>query len=421
MRWYDGLAAVMIAGLAAGLAAQEPLRALEGVAYDLLLRARQELYAAPPRARAGPSPSPVVVILLDQETALRPPFERLPQPLWTPQLAVVMDRLLDSGARLIAQQEAFTLTAGDAATAFNADYLAVLERAGREGRIVLGRRAAAPDRVGPLPEYVTAAGGDRNLRRIALSADPDGVLRHAALYESSRDVSGAVNLNPSLALELAARVVGTRPHLLDGTDLLLGRYAVPGSRENAMRLNFHGGRAAVPVYSFADIHACAEAGEDAFFRKHFDNKVVLIGRATPATARRVTAARFLNEPMAAGERCLLPEMQSLAGRQDYRTLPEAVVTATAVQNLLQQDAVKTLPRFVEPLISAALALAAAFTMLRLAAPLAAAGAVVLLAGWSYLAVVMLARETWSLPLAQPATAVFLALLTAWTYRHLRGI
>ena len=50
MRWFDGLAAVAIAGMAAFLVAQPPLRALEGPAYDLLLRARQEIYS--PLARA---------------------------------------------------------------------------------------------------------------------------------------------------------------------------------------------------------------------------------------------------------------------------------------------------------------------------------------------------------------------------------
>jgi hypothetical protein len=42
------------------------------------------------------------------------------------------------------------------------------------------------------------------------------VLRHAALYEAWRDRTGANSLYPSLALELAARVIGERPHLRDG-------------------------------------------------------------------------------------------------------------------------------------------------------------------------------------------------------------
>ena len=422
MRWFDGLAALLIAGVAAHFAAQEPLRHLEGGAYDLSLRARQLLYPTLPAAGGASSSQPVAVILLDQESALRPPFERLPQALWTPQIATVMNRLLDSGVHLIAQQEAFEVTAGAAAETYNEAYLAALERGGREGRLVLGRRAPAPDRIGPAPEYIVAVGGDRNVRRIALHPDRDGVIRDAALYEHSRDLSGALNLNPSLALELAARVIGERPHLLNGTDLLLGRYAVPGSSHNSMRLNFHTGRAAVPVFSFADIHACAEAGDESFFRKHFSGKVVLIGRGVPESARRKTSARFLSPPPAALDsalRCLLPRMQSLADQDDAGILPEVVITATAVQNLLQQNAVRALPRPVEPLISAALAVLAAFAVLRLSFLIALPASAALLAGWGYLAVVVLARETWSLPLAQPALAVVMTLLIVWAYRRLR--
>ena len=183
MRWFDGLAALLIAGVAAHFAAQEPLRHLEGGAYDLSLRARQLLYPTLPAAGGASSSQPVAVILLDQESALRPPFERLPQALWTPQIATVMNRLLDSGVHLIAQQEAFEVTAGAAAETYNEAYLAALERGGREGRLVLGRRAPAPDRIGPAPEYIVAVGGDRNVRRIALHPDRDGVIRDAALYE----------------------------------------------------------------------------------------------------------------------------------------------------------------------------------------------------------------------------------------------
>ena len=112
MRWFDGLAAVVIAGVAAYLVAQPPLRGLEGVGFDLLLRARQEVYRPDAAAPAAPLRSPVVVVALDRETALRPPFDRLPQQLWTPQIAAVMERVLEGGARMVAQQQAFAATAG---------------------------------------------------------------------------------------------------------------------------------------------------------------------------------------------------------------------------------------------------------------------------------------------------------------------
>lgn len=417
MRWIDGLAALVIACLAAYLAVQPPLRELEGGAYDLLLRARQEIYGQ----SAHPSPpggSPVVVVALDRETALRPPFDRLPPELWTPQIATVMDRVLTGGALVVAQHETFATSGAGLREGYNADYLAVLARAGAEGRVVLGRRAPAPERLGPLPDYVEAVGGDRNLRRIALQADGDGVLRRAALYESSRDSTGTVSLNPSLALELAARVIGERPHLLNGDSLMLGRYAVPGSDDNAMLLNFQGGDGGIPMFSLGDLYACSQEGDETFFRKHFDNRVVLFGRSDAPRVRRVTAARFLDVHNAerAGARCRLPAMQSLVGVDDGATTPEVVVTAMAVRNLLQHDAVKALPLYAAALVSGLLAMAAAFAVLRVPAVLVMPAIPVFLAAWAYLSVVMLAQENWLMPLAQPCAAIAIAIAAAWGYR-----
>ncbi len=416
MRWIDGLAALVIACLAAYLAVQPPPRELEGGAYDLLLRARQEIYGQ----SAHPSPpggSPVVVVALDRETALRPPFDRLPQELWTPQIADVMDRVLTGGALVVAQHETFATSGEDLREGYDAGYLAVLARAGAEGRVVLGRRAPAPERLGPLPDYVEAVGGDRNLRHIALHADGDGVLRRAALYESSRDSTGTVSLNPSLALELAARVVGERPHLLNGDSLMLGRYAVPGSDDNAMLLNFQGGDGGIPMFSLGDLYACDKEGDETFFRKHFDNRVVLFGRSDAPRVRRVTAARFLDVHNAdrAAARCRLPVMQSLVGVDDGATTPEVVVTAMAVRNLLQRDAVKTLPLYAAALVSGLLAMAAAFAVLRVPAVLVIPAIPVFLAAWAYLSVVMLAQENWLMPLAQPFAAIAIAIAAAWGY------
>ncbi|MGF1628784.1 MAG: CHASE2 domain-containing protein [Kiloniellaceae bacterium] len=426
MRWFDGLAVLVVAGLAAYLAIQPPLRELEGPAYDLLLRARLEIYGKDFSSRGlRAQPSPVVVVALDQETGLRPPFDRLPQELWTPQIAEVMRRTLDAGALVLAQQQAFA-TSGDAAIeGYDADYLAVLSEAAKQRRMVLGRRAPAPDRLGPAPAHAEAVGADRNVRHIALYPDPDGVLRHAALYEDSHDRTGNVSVKPTLALELAARVIGERPHLLNGSDLLLGRHAVPGSEINAMLLNFQGGDGGIPVFSLGDLYACSQDGEEGFFRKHFDDKVVIFGRTDGPRWRRVTAARFLDVRSTDryAERCRLPLMLSLVasdhGSDATGTMPEVLVSATAVRNLLLREGVKSLSAAAVFFIVALLALAVAWAVLRIDSHIVAPAVLVVAAGWGYLAVVMLARETWLMPLAQPASAVALAFAAAWIYRALR--
>jgi adenylate cyclase len=428
MRWFDGLAAVVLAGLASWLVTLPLPRDLEGTAYDLLLRARHEIYGQIFTPRGGrPPASPVVVVALDEDTGLRPPFDRLPQELWTPQIAEVMRAALDAGALFIAQQQAFVASAESAVEGYDANYLAVLREAAGSNRIVLGRRAPAPDRLGPAPQHAEAVGGDRNVRHIALYPDRDGVLRHAALYEALLDRTGANSLYPSLALELAARVVGERPHLRNDSDLLLGRYVVPGSQDNTMLLNFQGGDGGIPVYSLGDLHACAADGDAAFFRKHFDNKVVIFGRTDAPRWRRVTAARFLGVRSAEryAERCRLPLIRSLAGRaadsDRAATLPEVLVSATAVRNLLMQEAVKSLPQAAVIAICALLALAVTWAVLRIAPYLVGAAAILALGGWSYLAVVMLARELWLMPLAQPALAVAVSFAAAWIYRGIRRL
>lgn len=428
MRWFDGLAAVVLAGLATWLAALPLARDFEGPAYDLLLRARHEIYGQNFTQRGGrPAGSPVVVVALDEDTGLRPPFDRLPQEMWTPQVAEVMRAALEAGALIIAQQQAFVASADSAVAGYDANYLEVLREAAAQNRMVLGRRAPAPDRLGPAPQHAEAVGGDRNVRHIALYPDRDGVLRHAALYEALRDRTGVNSLYPSLALELAARVIGERPHLRNGSDLLLGRYVVPGSQDNTLLLNFQGGDGGIPVYSLGDLFACAEDGDAAFFRKHFDNKVVIFGRTDAPRWRRVTAARFLDVNAAEryAARCRLPLIQSLADRAltgaRGATLPEVLVSATAVRNLLMQEAVKNLPQIAVIAICALLALAAAWAVLRFPTYLVGAGVMAVFAGWGYFAVVMLAREYWLMPLAQLALAVVVSFAAAWVYRQLRRL
>jgi hypothetical protein len=114
-------------------------------------------------------------------------------------------------------------------------------------------------------------------------------------------------------------------------------------------------------------------------------------------------------------------MQSLVGVDDGATTPEVVVTAMAVRNLLQRDAVKTLPPYAAALVSGLLAMAAAFAVLRIPAVLVLPSVPVFLAAWAYLAVVMLAQENWLMPLAQPFAAIAIAIAAACGYQGARRL
>ncbi|WP_422367956.1 CHASE2 domain-containing protein [Pelagibius sp.] len=416
MRWLDGLAVLIVAGVATLAVAQPAIVALEASAFDALLALRHQVYGQPFRRQR----SHAVVIALDQETALRPPFDRLPVSLWTPQLAKVMAAVLDSGADVIGQQ-AFTTSAAAALPDYDADYRAVLARAAAEDRIVLGRNAPGPDRLSPFPGHVEAVGGYRNVRRDELTADADGVIRQMALFHETLATNGSAGIQPSLALELAARVLNERPQIVAGRNVVLGQYQVPKSSEAAMLMNPQGGDGGVPVFSLADLYACAEAGDEAFFRKYFEGKVVIVGRLGPAETRHRTAARLLGvkDEDREARRCRLSPMRSLKALSAKSDTPDPVIIATAVNNLLRENAINRSAAPFGIVIAGLLALAAAILGLRvrflLALPISAA----FLGGWLYLATLTLAKQAWLMPLVQPLSAFLLSLIIAWGFGLLR--
>lgn len=414
MRWIDGLAALAITAAVTFVAAQPALVALEGPAFDTLLTVRHQLFAQ--QNRFGSSQA--VVVGLDRETALRPPFDRLPEELWTPQLARVMTAVLDAGAVVVAQQEAFAASAEDVMAGYDADYLAVLERAGGAGQLVLGRMGPGPDRVSPFPAHVDQVGGYRNVRSAELPLDPDGVVRRARLYEELLPPSGAPRLEPTLALELAARLQGERPQLVNGEDVELGGYRVPGSASTTMLLNPEGGTGSVPVFSLADLFSCAEEGETAYFEKYFRGKVVIFGGLAAASDRHLTSARFLgvSDRDRSARRCNLPALRSLETLPAADGTADAVVTAIAVNNLAQGRAINSLEAPFGLVIAALLALAASLAGLRVRFWLVLPVSLLLMGGWVYLAAMMLARQAWLMPLTQPLLAVTLGILLAWAYR-----
>ena len=59
--------------------------------------------------------------------------------------------------------------------------------------------------------------------------------------------------------------------------MTLAGYRVPGRIPNTVTLNFQGGADAIPTYSLADLRACVEKGDQEFFHRNFDGKVVMLG------------------------------------------------------------------------------------------------------------------------------------------------
>ncbi|MFQ5765557.1 MAG: adenylate/guanylate cyclase domain-containing protein, partial [Rhodospirillales bacterium] len=100
-------------------------------------------------------------------------------------------------------------------------------------------------------------------------------------------------------------------------------------------------------YSLADLHACVEGGGAEYFRRHFADKVVIVGSALDVEDRRFPAKRFAVGGAGASppERCRIPLDPDRFGQVVVRrSIPGALIHAAAVNTLLRGDALVRLDR-----------------------------------------------------------------------------
>src|SRR6185312_13517455 len=241
------------------------------------------------------------------------------------------------------------------------DYLLALNAAARQGKLVLGKVQNQLLPIAPSRAQSFAVGNARNIRAVNLLADPDDVIRRAPLYFVSRTADGGTRLDPSLALELAARAAGAPLDLAPGRKLRLGGYLVPGSERDQMLLDFDAGHD-VPTYPLVDLYRCALKGDEAYFRRHFAGRVVLIGYARDVEDRKVTSKRFItgNDAFAEETRCATTAPTGLVRADLHRPdMPGVYIHAAAIDNLLRGEALHSLPPAARWLPGLALSLAAA--------------------------------------------------------------
>lgn len=399
MRWRDAVIAGVVPFVATALTALPAFDRLEGLSLDALFWLRHQIYGP----LHNPRDSPSVVIAIDEETYRRPPFEGLPKAMWTPQLARVIEVTLEGGARVIGHDVILSTSVESHLPGFDRTYLMALREGARKGRIVLGKVQHLNKPISPFPGYSFAVDHQRNIRLVNLFRDEDGTIRRIPLLFRNVNPEGTIRVEPSMALELAVRAIGTG--LESGQDgrVKLGDYEIPNSAENALLLNFDTGGQAIPVYSLADLYACIEAGRTDFFRAQFGGKVVLIGSVLDVEDRKITSQRFATGSEGAwlAKRCLLPVMGGLYDQKIVRdSIPAAFIHATAVNNLIRQDALR---EFSPPLNAAivlilTLAAAAATMILRpWLAFLALTGGAF---GWAAVATAVF-REALVLPLLDP--------------------
>ena len=202
----------------------------------------------------------------------------------------------------------------------------------------------------PFPGQSFAVGHQQNIRSNNLFRDDDEVIRRAPLSFKSDDLEAGERTETSMAAELVARATGQAPEIAPGGGVRIAGRIVPGSASNNVTLNFDGGGRAIPLYSFADLFACAESGNAEYFKRHFDGKIVLIGTVLDVEDRKLSSMRFMTgtEGVANVPRCTLQPMAGLH-REDLErdTIAGVIIQATAVNNLMRGDALVELDRVVK--------------------------------------------------------------------------
>ena len=414
MRRRDLAVALVVAAAANAVVSLGAFDRVRGLSADIVFWGRYQAFGP----RHDPASSPTVVVAIDEETYRRPPFQSLPNVMWTPQFARVMRAVLAGGAKVVGFDLILPTSVERFVPGFDRDYLIALRDAARDGKVVLGKVQHQMKPISPFPGYSFAVGHQRNIRALNAVEDGDGVIRRLPLWFRTADPDGKERLEPSMALELAARWIGKPPAIgEDGKVRLAGR-TVAADADGSTTIDFDGGPGAIPTYSLADMFACAEAGRDDYFRRQFAGRAVLFGVVLDVEDRKLTSQRLMTGPdgVSMPPRCIVPPMQGLY-RTDLRrdTIPGVYVAASAVNDLIRGDGIRSPGGIADRGIAALLTLLAGFAVLSMS-PLR--GAALLLAGaalWAIGTVVALDHAV-LLPLLDPLVAIVVAIAALFGYR-----
>ncbi len=417
-RHRDLLMTVIIALSAATIISLPQFDRLRGLSVDVLTWLRWSVVGP----LHDPMKSPTTVIVLDEETYRRKPFEGTPSITWTREIGRVLTAVVDGGAKVVGfdiifptslEQSTISLgseTIGSKLRGFDRDFLRALAAAARQGKLVLGQVQHLHQPIQPFEGQRAAVGQHANIRPLNLHSDRDGVVRRVPL---SFEVDGSTT--PSMAVELATRAMGVKPEFaIDGSISLAGTRA-PQSIPNTLTVNFEGGADDIPTYSLADLVACVDSGNTEYFRRQFSGRVVLIGALLDVEDRSIASKRFATGIEGArAPRCLLPfEPPEKAFARD--SMAGVYVHATAINNLIRGEALSEFGRLTGWIANlCAATLAASFTLL--VSPLWA------LLGIAAFGTVWTGTAIWAfvhaftLPLIDTIVAAFLALSVMIAYR-----
>ena len=407
-----------IALVCAAASVSPMVRPIRGLSLDILTALRWEMFGR----RQDRAASPAVVVAIDEESLRTAPFKGSPMLTWTGEIGRVLTATLEGGAKVAGfdvvierslEQSELPFgegVLGDKVRGFDRDFLRALAAASTNGKVVLGEILGGNQPVRPSGGQRVAVRQQLNIRPLNVHADHDDIVRRVPL---SFPVNGS--RMPSMAVELASRALGAAPEFDAGGRMTLAGYQVPGRVPNTMTLNFEGGADDIPTFSFADLRACALKNDKDYFKRWFAGKVVIFGSVLDIEDRQQTSKRFATGIEGArAPRCTTESTPVKAG---YRTstIAGVYVHATAVNNLIQRDAVVEPGPLIRFLISALFACLAAVAAWRLR-PVSAALAWAAVIALSITGATIAFNQALALPIAEPFLASLFALAATIGFR-----
>lgn len=420
MKIRDLLAAVCAAALSALLLSGPWSDRLDGLSIDTLhwLRGLQAAIMKPPRRPEVP----LAVIAIDEATYRAQPFRDAPRVMWTREIAKVLNALAASDVAVVGIDVIFPTSMEKYLRGFDRDFLLALRGLAKDDRIVLAKVQHSGTPIAPHAGQSYAVGHGRNIRVVNLLEDQDGTIRRVPLTFSSTNRDGTVRREPAFATEIAKRLAGAELSLSPMGGLEFDGTEIPGTKDNALNLNFDTGPNALAVHSFADIYACAKAGGSDYLRRHFAGKAVLIGLVVDVEDRKLTAARLATRnllraraPSCSNAPAAARAVEDAASAGDRDSLPGVFVHAAAIANILRQDGLRLPGRAIQAALLFALALAAAMLAMFFA-PLPGGVLLALLVTiWTGTAALAF-KSQWGLPLLDGGIAAMLAFALNLAYR-----
>jgi adenylate cyclase len=252
----------------------------------------------------------------------------------------VIGGLLDAEAKVIGLDFIFPTSIDKFVPRHEREFLRVLRRGGKDGRIVLAKVQHGEKPILPFRGQRFAVYGDQNIRAANLISDPDEIIRRSPLFFRKGEEKDAKVEEPSFSFEIAARALGKKPETVSYERFRGGREDFLKPIDNSILLNFRARSQEISTYSIEDIHRCVVEGNTTYLRKKFKGKVVLLGTWLDVEDRLSTSNRYATKPdkLSFGKRCTegRPEYAAVSGFT-RPTTPGVLVQATAVSNILLRE------------------------------------------------------------------------------------